>query len=539
MDEMSAMKTKVACPKCRASLKSARELSPGRQVTCPRCKAPFVVPGQEIAKGPPAMGVLVPGTSIRTPPAVNGPPPTLEPLELTLEPSRNRSTLILVLLGAFLVLGGGGLLIYFCFLGDKKKTDEQAEEYFQLPEPEFKPLPPRPLIPLTKAEQNQIDTAIGRGVAFLKKAQTPEGTWPGARPIEAAALAGMTLLECGVPANDPVLVKAAQYVRKNVPNMANTYGISLYILFLNRLNAPEDKARIKDLTARLVMGQGPMGGWTYQCPVLTPKDQDLLFSLLNDMGRKTGPEYAKAFPDRIKALPPTLQNLAILKEPVKGANFRQEGDNSNTQFALLALWAARGQKLPLDATLERVVLRFRNIQNPDGSWNYSGNANASPGGLPTMTCAGLLALAVGYGLPAAQNVRTDPKKDQAIEKAIQHLSKSIGGRNPRGKPRMLELYFLWSVERVGVLYHLKNIADKEWYYWGMDILLPNQNPNGSWHAGVGHGSDPIIDSCFALLFLQRANLVQDLTDKLQELLNSRAELSPAIQSHEPPLRRDS
>ena len=268
--------------------------------------------------------------------------------------------------------------------------------------------------------------------------------------------------------------------------------------------------------------------------MLAPKDQDALFSLLNDMGKKSGPEFAKAFPDRIKTLPPALQRLAVLNEPAKGANFRSEGDNSNTQFALLALWAARGQKLPVDPTLQRVVLRFRNIQNADGSWNYNGNINASPGGLPTMTCAGLLALAVGYGLPAAENVRTDPTKDQAIEKAIQHLSKAIGGRDQRGKPRMLELYFLWSVERVGVLYHLKTIAGKEWYYWGMDILLPNQHSNGSWHAKVGHGSEPVLDSCFALLFLQRANLVQDLTDKLQELLNSRAAVV------EPnPIRRDS
>ncbi|HMF16084.1 MAG TPA: hypothetical protein VKE98_02705, partial [Gemmataceae bacterium] len=223
------MKTKVACPKCRAALKSARELAPGRHVTCPRCKSPFVVPGMEIAKGPPVMGVLVPPTSVRALPTVNGPasPAPLESEELTLESSRNRTTLILVLLGAFLVLGGGGLLIYFCFRADAKPTDEHAEEYFQLPDPEFKPLPPRPLIPLTKAEQQQVDTAVGRGLAFLKKAQTPEGTWPSSRPIEAAALAGMTLLECGIPANDPVIVKAAEYVRKNVPAMSNTYGISL------------------------------------------------------------------------------------------------------------------------------------------------------------------------------------------------------------------------------------------------------------------------------------------------------------------------
>jgi hypothetical protein len=228
-----------------------------------------------------------------------------------------------------------------------------------------------------------------------------------------------------------------------------------------------------------------------------------------------------------------LKSLALLHEPPRGADFRQGGDNSNTQFALLALWAARGQKLPVDPTLQRVVNRFRNSQNADGSWFYSGTINASPGGLPTMTCAGLLALAVSYGLPAAETKRDDPLKDQAIAKAIQHLSKAIGGRDPRGKPRMLELYFLWSVERVGVLYHLKTIGDKEWYYWGMDMLLANQLPNGSWHAGVGHGSEPILDTCFALLFLQRVNLAQDLTDKLQELLRTGA----AVESRDP-IRRD-
>ena len=532
------MPTKVACPKCRAGLKSAKELAPGRNVTCPRCQTAFVVPGGEIAKGaPPAMGILVPATpsSIRTPPSNNGPsarPNPVDPVELSLEQPKKLSTLMLLLVGTFLVLGGGGLLVYFCFLGDGKKTAE-AEEYFELPEPEFKPLPPRPLIPLAKVEQQQVDTAVGRGVAFLKKAQTPEGTWPSQRPVEAGALAGMSLLECGVPANDPVIVKAANYVRKHVPGMNNTYGISLYLLFLNKLNDPEDRGRIKDLAMRLVMGQSPLGGWTYNCPVLAPQDQEVLLALLKDMGQKTLPEFDKAFPGRIKGLPPALKSLALLHEPPRGADFRQGGDNSNTQFALLALWAARGQKLPVDPTLQRVVNRFRNSQNPDGSWFYSGTNNASPGGLPTMTCAGLLALAVGYGLPAAETKRDDPLKDQAIAKAIQHLSKAIGGRDSRGKPRMLELYFLWSVERVGVLYHLKTIGDKEWYYWGMDMLLANQLPNGSWHAGVGHGSEPILDTCFALLFLQRVNLAQDLTDKLQELLRTGA----AVESRDP-IRRD-
>ncbi len=532
------MHTKVACPKCRAALQFARELVPGSQVTCPRCRTAFAVPGGEIAKRSPvpAMGILAPApnSSMRAP-SGNGPVSPLHTVEHSLDRPKKLSAWMLVLVGTFLVVGGGVLLVYFCFLGDGKQAGELAEESFQLPEPEFKPLPPRPLIPLTKAEQNQVDTAVGRGVAFLKKAQNPEGTWPGPRPVEAAALAGMTLLECGLPAADPVLVKAANYVRKNVPTMNNTYGISLYILFLNKLNDQEDKSRIKDLALRLVMGQTPNGGWTYNCPILPTREQDLLVNLLQDLGKKSWPELKKEVPGLIKGLPPALHSLALLRDPNQGENFyREGGDNSNTQFALLALWAARNQKLPVDPTLQLVVRRFRNSQNADGSWFYANKSNASPGGLPTMTCAGLLALAVGYGLPAAGSERTDPKKDQAIDKAIKHLAKAIGGRNPRGKPRMLEMYFLWSVERVGVLYHLKTIADKEWYYWGMDILLANQNANGSWHAGIGHGSDPVLDSCFALLFLQRANLAQDLTDKLQELLGTPA---ARFESRDP-FRRD-
>jgi hypothetical protein len=532
------MPTKVACPKCRAALKSTRDLVPGRHVTCPRCKNAFAVPGGEIAKGgPPAMGVLVSGPSSAIRSSGNGPVSPQEPEELFLEQPGNRRPWLVALVGSLLFLGGGGLLIYFCFLGGGKNSE--GEEYYQLPEPEFKPLPPRPLIPLTKLEQNQVDTAVGRGVAFLKKSQNPEGTWPGPRPVEAAALAGMTLLESGVPATDAVIVKAAGYVRKHVPSINNTYGISLYILFLNKLNDPQDKGRIKDLAMRLVLGQGQTGGWTYGCPIPTPKDQEVLVGFLNDLGGKNLTEFEKAHPGRIKTLPPALKSLALLHEPAKGADYRSGGDNSNTQFALLALWAARSQKLPVDPTLQRVVDRFRKSQNPDGSWFYSGTTNASPGGLPTMTCAGLLALAVGYGLPAAENKRDDPKKDQAIARAIQHLSKAIGGRAPRGKPRMLELYFLWSVERVGVLYHLKTIADKEWYYWGMDILLPNQHANGSWHAKVGHGTDPVLDTCFALLFLQRANLVQDLTDKLQELQGAGAALNPVIEGRPLPVGKNS
>jgi len=48
---------------------------------------------------------------------------------------------------------------------------------------------------------------------------------------------------------------------------------------------------------------------------------------------------------------------------------------------------------------------------------------------------------------------------------------------------MENLYFLWSVERVAVLYDLKTIGGKDWYGWGAQILLANQRGAGNWTGG--------------------------------------------------------
>jgi hypothetical protein len=137
-----------------------------------------------------------------------------------------------------------------------------------------------------------------------------------------------------------------------------------------------------------------------------------------------------------------------------------------------------------------------------------------------MTCAGLLGLAVGYGIAdRSTGAGSGPGQDLAIQSALQHLSKSIGQPAPNALADMpmTEMYFLWSTERVAVLYQLKKIIDKDWYHWGYTMLRRNQRRDGSWFAQRGHGSAAFPDTCFALLFLQRVNLVKDLTDKLNEM----------------------
>jgi hypothetical protein len=64
-----------------------------------------------------------------------------------------------------------------------------------------------------------------------------------------------------------------------------------------------------------------------------------------------------------------------------------------------------------------------------------------------------------------------------------------------------------------MIFNLKTIAGKDWYGWGARRIVDIQKEEGCWHEYHG----PIPDTCFALLFLKRVNVAQDLTQQLQLL----------------------
>ena len=137
-----------------------------------------------------------------------------------------------------------------------------------------------------------------------------------------------------------------------------------------------------------------------------------------------------------------------------------------------------------------------------------------------MTCSGLLGLAIGHGVakdPHEKNQK--PLDDPAIKAGLAMLAREIDRPGERRSP---DHYFLWSVERVAVLYDLDRIDGKDWYGWGCRVLLPRQKNDGSWHDAAFYGNNVAVNTCFALLFLKRANLARDLTDKLQLLARSTA-----------------
>src|SRR5262249_20516139 len=202
-----------------------------------------------------------------------------------------------------------------------------------------------------------------------------------------------------------------------------------------------------------------------------------------------------------KPLPAPLANLATWRGAVVVAVPTQfESDNSNTQFAILGLWAAKARGVPVERTLALLVQRFHQTQNDNGTWGYEivGDRKAvDVSGPPmAMTCAGLLGLAVGQGLvnEARGKAKAAPnpaaQQDPAIHKGLDYLATQIGNpnkpwQNASGAP-LGNLYAMWSLERMGVIFGLDRIGGKDWYGWGAEKLVASQTimeDKGYWPLG--------------------------------------------------------
>jgi len=64
-------------------------------------------------------------------------------------------------------------------------------------------------------------------------------------------------------------------------------------------------------------------------------------------------------------------------------------------------------------------------------------------------------------------------------------------------------YYLYALERAGMLVGAETIGGHRWYVEGAKVLVEAQKPDGSWeHAG--DWNKPVWNACFAVLFLKRA-----------------------------------
>jgi hypothetical protein len=472
--------------------------------------------------------------------------------------------------------------------------------------------------PAPAADTAKVNAAIAKGAEFLKREHAPNPGYRGGQHGQgSAALAGLAMLEAKVKPDDPAVQNVARFVRYGALAETQTYHTALAVLFLDRLGDPADVPLIQFLGVRLYAGMNSTGGWTYQCgAALAPDEEARLRTALQQaalVGRSRPksekPKNADGFPEvrgggagksadpdapPARLHPEVGRYYVAVRQAIRAAGRpNTPGDNSNTQFGLIGLWVAARHGVPADDAFALIEARFLTSQNPsDGGWSYtSTGAGVAGASTASMTCAGLLGLAVGAARGNVGGSRTAPKppegapndpfdnppggkgdgrkgapdggpkpivpadRKKAIEaglKAVGSVIRRTGGGAPAppNQPGIAfpgaagggalagfvglgnEYYLLWSVERVAMAYGLDTIGDCDWYDWGCGHLLPAQRPDGSWDGG-SYGAD--VNTSFALLFLSRSNFVRDLSRKITGKVNDPGKAELRGTKDRPPL----
>jgi hypothetical protein len=396
-------------------------------------------------------------------------------------------------------------------------------------------------LPGPAADTAKVNEAVKRGVEFIKGFHGG-GVNPGSHGAGSVALTGMALMATGLDAKDATVGAIANYLRPQAFTNNKTYDNALMTLFFDKLGLPEDEGLIQILGVKLVSGQNAAGGWGYDT---WPGGQAL-----------DGTKWYAAFrgwKSDGRLHPEVLKLYQATR--TAGRNSAGGDDNSNTQFALMAVWVAGRHAVPIRETAALFDNRFLRTQDPQSwGWGYSGFG----GSTPSMTCAGLLGLAVAFASKGTAELESDTKpkpkgkkdkddddpflsppvgpgqkpddKDKpapedlftgrrkaAIDRGLAALGRILAGNGAGTNASagsfggVSDLYFFWSVERVGVAYGVERIGGVDWYEWGAPALLSSQGQNGAW--GGSYGDE--VGTSFAILFLTRANFAIDLSAKLK------------------------
>ena len=348
----------------------------------------------------------------------------------------------------------------------------------------------------------EIARAITRGVEFLKGAQSDRGEWnepaQNQHPLGMTALAGLALLENGVAREAREISKAREIVASLARESDQTYDVALAILFLARCQQTrkgDSESLIQALGRRL--GQGDHEGiWDYS----VPRNVD-----------ESPPPSPRSRPGERR------------KTGRRNRVFSGGGDNSNTQFALLGLWAAGRHGFDSDANLESIDGHFRSTQLDDGRWGY----RIGMEGTDAMSCAGLMGLAIAASRPSLAERQTARARGAALaaDPAFQSALRAVG-QDARRAGNQSDIYYLWSLERVCVALGLRSLDGFDWYARGAQILLDRQDDDGGWpHDRWGR----LPSTCLALLFLRKANLAFEI-DRVLRLPGPKTELALATTS---------
>ncbi len=418
-------------------------------------------------------------------------------------------------------------------------------------------------------DEDEVRAAIERGLDWIESRQAADGSFDegyiGTFPIGPTALSALTLIKGGRGESEGV-EEAFGFIASR--ELTRTYGTGILLMAIEALYAPSPdeleerddpyatvtrkqfkkaprglKKMLSDAATWLLKTRhrplwgypflaGEMGGneWDHsntQYALLglaaaarvgfKVKTNDL-FEVLEQMlagQEQDGPEVEPFF---VPAADKSFAELDELQQDLAEARARaREGEPDDTVVRVRDFYES----------VETSTMKAR-------GWAYLPFGPADPGnnthgalGMPqytevnnSMTAASLAAVIILKSI--LEDNRTYQKRyarlvDQSIRDGVAWLTHHWTIDDPHHP-----YYYLYGLERVGVLTGLETFGEHDWYLEGGQHILAAQNADGSWgnaarvaNGGVAATPNALPQTCFAILFLARATapLVPDLPER--------------------------
>ncbi len=341
-------------------------------------------------------------------------------------------------------------------------------------------------IELKDFTDEQVESAIDKAVAYLWSQQKEDGHWGefgrNGRdyPVGHTAIICYALLESGESTQSPKMAKALKWLSEQETDWV--YGLAFRANAFYAASRQNDRVpwgrglTFTQLLAKdvrvLVASTTSDGGYTYRAPGHTPEGREIA-----DFARGWG-----------------------------------GSDNSNAQYGLLAVWCGQRAGIHVPGQYWTQTRDYWKKMQIDGGWGYTPSTQHRRAPYPSMTVAGLASLFICYDYANPHNVKRCNRRDtlQPIDDGLAWLGKRFKGSVENSR---WPYYYLYGIERVGLASGLKYFGEIDWYRYGVNYLLAEQNPRGYWDCRENWGSR-LSKTSYALLFLSRGRRAV-LFNKLQ------------------------
>ena len=348
-----------------------------------------------------------------------------------------------------------------------------------------------PPAPVAGVDEVKVDRAIKKGIEFLRTAPSTVPDWGNFKNSDVLIL--LTFIHSGIPDTDPKFKQLFDSAI-NEP-LEKTYKVALLAMCLEEVDRVKYQQKIAECAQFLVDNQCRNGQWSYGRPSEFVKEINV-----PEPRRSVATSSRKGGMDK-DGKPKVLQHVAV-KKMKEGPDL---GDNSNSQYASLGLRACydAGIKLPEHVVLMAVKwwrettfadpkkdkegrpVVVTGVRGKVRGWNYKTKFTDERAPYHAMTAG-----AVGSLVIYDYMLKRKWKRDSYVKAGMNWLT---------GHYRITtwNAYYMYALERVGLLYGTETLGTHVWYKDGANAILKAQKDDGSW-------GNKTWDTCFMILFLRRA-----------------------------------